>query len=335
MKKLLLFLAIAGASFSMNAQSLSNALWISPVIESDTEFSVSFDFSDVTDDNTMEWQIKTSDGEGGVDFSSPTIAFGSDIAFENLGSGSQTVTLSLGSGGGSPSITDGQEIIWFGKIVDSDGDVATITSNVIVVGATSSPNLSNALWVDPVTAADTEFSVIFDYSEITADNTMEWQVKSSDGEGGVDFDSPTLAFGSDIAFENTGSGSQTVTLSLGSGGGTPTITEGQEIIWFGKLNDSDGEIMTLTSNVTTVGTLGVSNINANGVVMYPNPVSDQLHIQTNLLNAKSYQVFNMLGSVVKSFENVQNLESIDLSDLKTGIYVLRTDKNQQFKFLKN
>ena len=337
-KKLLLcsiFLMSIGA---IKAQTLSNAQWVGQVAESDMDFSVSFDFTGITADNSMEWQVKTANASGGVDFGSPTIAFGADIAFDNVGSGSQTVTLNLGSGGGSPTITDGQEIIWFGKLNDSNGEVMTLTSPVIIVGSSSgSPMLSNALWTSEIESSDTQFSVSFDFSDITADNSMEWQVKTANASGGVDFDSPTIAFGSDIAFDNIGSGSQTVTLNLGSGGGSPTLSTGQEIIWFGKLNDSDGEVMTLTSNIVIVDeSLSLEDLNSrNKIVAYPNPVSDILYIKSQHLNTDTFSIVDSLGRTIRTFNNVQNIDSINLSNLNTGIYILKTNTNKQLRFVKN
>lgn len=336
MRKLLLLITIVSATFAMNAQTLSNALWVGPVTESDTNFSVTFNYAGVTvGTHTMEWQVKTANASGGVDFGSPTIAYGTNIAFTSSGSGTQTVTRALGSGGGSPTITNGQEIIWFGKIVGPSGEIMTITSNVVVVGASETPLLSNALWTSNVISSDTDFSVTFDFTGITADNTMEWQVKSANASGGVDFGSPTIAFGSGLTFDNLGSGTQTITLSLGSGGGSPTIVNGQEIIWFGKLNDLSGEVMTLSSNVTTVtDTAGIDDINSNGVIIYPNPVAETLYIKSNHLDANTFSFIDVLGRTVLVIDNVQNVESVNLSTLNKGMYILKTDTNRQFRFLK-
>ena len=334
-KKLLLLTLFTALSYNSRAQTLSNAQWVGAVVSTDTQFSVSVDFTGITSDNTMEWQIKTASESGGVDFSSATIAYGTGIAFTSIGSGSQIITLNLGSGGGSPTITDGQEIIWFGKLSDSNGEVMTLTSPVFEVGASASPNLSNAQWLGDVAAIDTEFSVTVDYSGITSENTMEWQIKTASESGGVDFSSTTIAYGTGITFTSIGSGSQTITLNLGSGGGSPTITNGQEIIWFGKLNDSNGEVMTLTSNVISIGnTASLEHINTEDIVMYPNPVKDNLYFKSNLIKANTFLIFDILGKKVKEFNNVQNLNSIDLSLLNKGVYILKTDSNKQFRFLK-
>jgi len=55
---------------------------------------------------------------------------------------------------------------------------------------------------------------------------------------------------------------------------------------------------------------------------YPNPVKDVIYFG-NDVQTKSYKVLSITGSLIKEIEAVQ--KSLDVSDLKTGMYFLATD----------
>ncbi len=86
---------------------------------------------------------------------------------------------------------------------------------------------------------------------------------------------------------------------------------------------------------TVAGVAGLKDINADGIVMYPNPVTDMIYIKSNKLDAKSIKINDIMGRTIRVFNNAQNLESIDVSGLNKGVYFLTTDTKKQFKFLKN
>jgi hypothetical protein len=93
--------------------------------------------------------------------------------------------------------------------------------------------------------------------------------------------------------------------------------------------------MTLTSDVTVVtDTASLDDINANGIVIYPNPVSEKLYIKSNRLNANTLSIIDALGRTVRILKNAQSMKSINLSNLDNGIYILKTDTNKQFRFIK-
>jgi len=61
---------------------------------------------------------------------------------------------------------------------------------------------------------------------------------------------------------------------------------------------------------------------------YPNPVRDFMTIELMDNNTETFiEVFNTLGQKIKMFENISNTKNIDLSDLKTGIYLLKINSN--------
>ena len=71
------------------------------------------------------------------------------------------------------------------------------------------------------------------------------------------------------------------------------------------------------------------------VLIYPNPVKDVLHI-SNAKNVSKIEVFDLSGRLVKGLHKPSN--SLDLSDLKSGMYILvaytENEKPQSFKIIK-
>ncbi|WP_281297036.1 carbohydrate binding domain-containing protein [Flavobacterium limnophilum] len=82
--------------------------------------------------------------------------------------------------------------------------------------------------------------------------------------------------------------------------------------------------------------LGVSDFNAKNdeIVFYPNPVKDYLNINSDA-SIKSIIISDLAGKTVRTIKDAENIQSVDLSNLKQGMYILSTDTNKQFKFLKN
>lgn len=70
------------------------------------------------------------------------------------------------------------------------------------------------------------------------------------------------------------------------------------------------------------------------IVFYPNPVTDNLNISSETA-IKSVSIIGLNGKTVKTVKSVDAIESVNLSDLSQGMYIISTDTNKQFKFLKN
>lgn len=81
--------------------------------------------------------------------------------------------------------------------------------------------------------------------------------------------------------------------------------------------------------------LNVSNFNDKNdkTVFYPNPVKDNLNINSDAA-IKSIIITDLAGKTVQTIK-AENIQSVDLSGLNKGMYILSTDTNKQFKFLKN
>ncbi len=74
----------------------------------------------------------------------------------------------------------------------------------------------------------------------------------------------------------------------------------------------------------------VQSVQNNRLSVFPNPASDLLTI-TGLNAPVNYQIINITGSVILSGNTI---ESIDITTLPMGIYLLRTDDNLTVRFVK-
>lgn len=88
-------------------------------------------------------------------------------------------------------------------------------------------------------------------------------------------------------------------------------------------------------NAAQTVALGVSDFNAQNdkTVFYPNPVKNYLNIDSDA-TIKSITITDLAGKTVQTIK-AENIQSVDLSGLNNGMYILSTDTNKQFKFLKN
>jgi len=81
--------------------------------------------------------------------------------------------------------------------------------------------------------------------------------------------------------------------------------------------------------------LSINEIDSKEYKVYPNPIRDFINIElTDNYAEVSIDVFNILGQKIKAFKNLYNTENINLSDLKTGIYLLRISTNKTSKTIK-
>jgi len=79
--------------------------------------------------------------------------------------------------------------------------------------------------------------------------------------------------------------------------------------------------------------LGIENFASKSISFYPNPVTSDLNISSET-EIKSISVIDLNGKTVKTLKSAENIKSVNMSDLSQGMYILSTDTNQQFKFLK-
>lgn len=102
-------------------------------------------------------------------------------------------------------------------------------------------------------------------------------------------------------------------------------------------NDGNIENFALTgdsSNFVADTTLSIVDISSpsNNIVIYPNPAYDYLNI-SNLKEMSHYQIFDVIGNKI-SEGNLINNDNIDVSELNTGIYLIKLNDTESFKFIK-
>ena len=88
----------------------------------------------------------------------------------------------------------------------------------------------------------------------------------------------------------------------------------------------------LTTNIarTTIQTLQIQDyVFSDFFTIYPNPVADILNITNkNQLEISSIIIYNTLGQQVQTFINANNTTSIDVSQLKTGLYFIKINSEK-------
>ena len=79
--------------------------------------------------------------------------------------------------------------------------------------------------------------------------------------------------------------------------------------------------------IKTTYALAANDINKAQITLYPNPVSDYLHINTAGEKMQSIKVYNFAGALVRNITDAK-ADSVDLRDLTTGNYIISitTDK---------
>lgn len=98
--------------------------------------------------------------------------------------------------------------------------------------------------------------------------------------------------------------------------------------------DFNDPIITNTTSTWFYSVLANHTFDENTLAIYPNPVEQVLHIQSiSGLLVQKLKIYNQLGQIVKSFED--NLNSINVSELKSGLYFIELDtqtgkKTQKF-----
>jgi len=114
--------------------------------------------------------------------------------------------------------------------------------------------------------------------------------------------------------------------SGGNGGSVITLKDSAgTIIYETTGNYGSGE----DTNFGTNGILGVGDNDFNEVIIYPNPASSILNIK-NAENS-NIEIYDILGRVILSKTNISMEETINVSNLNNGTYILKITNNNQVK----
>ena len=125
---------------------------------------------------------------------------------------------------------------------------------------------------------------------------------------------------------------------------TSSLTNGEYYdmyveLWTANWGIKLGTSLSSKLTIAAKGTLSVDELKIdNQFVLYPNPVSNILSFKNaNDLTVKSLKITNILGKTVYSNVNLEGRNTIDVSKLSSGIYILSIvseNGTQQFKFIK-
>lgn len=88
--------------------------------------------------------------------------------------------------------------------------------------------------------------------------------------------------------------------------------------------------------VFTANSLSTNDIDASSILLYPNPVSSNLHID-GLENNSQIVIFDVNGRKLKTFNSLSASTLLNISDFKTGLYFVEIrakERVQTLKFIK-
>ncbi|MDC8000457.1 T9SS type A sorting domain-containing protein [Aequorivita todarodis] len=91
-------------------------------------------------------------------------------------------------------------------------------------------------------------------------------------------------------------------------------------------NDSDPS---MHGKVTVVSKLSTEEKFIKNLNFYPNPVKNELNI-ASIFNIDSYQIYNVLGTLVSEGKGTSNVTQVDMGRLNSGLYFVKvTSRNMQ------
>ena len=124
-----------------------------------------------------------------------------------------------------------------------------------------------------------------------------------------------------------------ITSSIVVTGTVDTDTLGTYVLSYNVSDSSSNDGVTVTRTVNVVETLSYENYILSQFKVFPNPSEDYINIVSpfTVLNIDIYDINGK--SVLKSKENNKEL-IINISKLKTGIYMILINKNHKFKIIK-
>ncbi len=164
------------------------------------------------------------------------------------------------------------------------------------------------------------------YMELHTDgygSEVRWNVKDVDGtviyNGGPYGNNQTI----NVTFQLPANCySFSIIDTFGDGGGAVNLTDSDgTIIYSTNGNYGSGETTQFSSN----GLLGVNQSELDAISLYPNPASTVLNLK-NAENA-TIQVYDVLGKMIFSQENISMDEQINVANLQTGTYFMKISKD--------
>ncbi|MFN0729988.1 virginiamycin B lyase family protein [Polaribacter gochangensis] len=142
---------------------------------------------------------------------------------------------------------------------------------------------------------------------------------------------------SGLAIVYTSSNTNVATIS---GNTVTVVSAGTTSITATQPGNNNYKAATAVAQTLTVTTLGVEEdaVQLKAVKLYPNPAVNSIRLDIGMVDTAAIQIFDINGKLVIEKKNYQSKEIVNISSLKTGVYLIRvvsTKGNAIKKFIKN
>lgn len=261
----------------------------------------------------------------------------------------------LGAGTYTVEVTDNN------NCVTSFG--VTITEPSAITGSISSMNVSCNGGTDAsidltVSGGNGSFTYLWDDTSVSTTEDLNgvgagtYTVIITDGNNctgttNVTITEPTALAGSGISTDEISGGDGTIDLTVT--GGTPTYT----YVWTGPnsftstsedlsglstgtydVTITDGNGCTTTVQVVVGTQVGVSEIDENSFVVYPNPTTGIFMVKGTLSGRNTIKVMDATGRLLLVKENCNTTTTLDLSVMEKGVYFVQVTNGSSNKTIR-
>ena len=86
---------------------------------------------------------------------------------------------------------------------------------------------------------------------------------------------------------------------------------------------NDGQTSDWTAAVTATTATGIENHLLNSISLYPNPANEVINVQCTMYNVQLIEVIDVYGKLIQTINVTDNLTSINVSNLASGMYFVR------------
>jgi hypothetical protein len=188
----------------------------------------------------------------------------------------------------------------------------------------------SCIQVDDVAYSTTNWTSIDAVSNFSTNCTVLVSSITVQGQGGVSSittQGGILQMEANVLPTNADDGSYTWVVTNGTGSASinssgllTAFTDGTVTVW-ASANDASGLSGTATVTISNQS-LSVNEFDFQSITIYPNPVQNELFFELDNLEFTEMTILDYSGRVVKSITN-NTVNSIDVSDLKQGVYILK------------
>ena len=182
-----------------------------------------------------------------------------------------------------------------------------VTETSFNLGISENNNTTNAVFTTTPLTTNTSYFIVISYDIDNAVSSM-WINPLINGT------EPTTTYVTNETVTATRTDLTMVRLNLDSNARTGTI------------NVDEIRIGNTWNDVAPSGTASVNTNSLNEIYLYPNPVKNTLNIDSKNVTIDAVSIFSVDGKEVLIINKVQN--SVDVSSLKTGIYIVKLTSDE-------